>query len=74
MTENVDKQVGYLVGKVEGLDSYVRGHMDSEEKKFASINRNLWVINVAVILMAFDVPLQDFAIKIFGTIAKAAGL
>ena len=72
---DVSHSIGYMVAKLEGLDSYIRDHMRQEEAKFESIFKSIkriqlaiMVIAMLVILMAAGVPIDGFMLKIIALI------
>lgn len=60
----VDQQVTGLQGQIEDLHSYVKGHMDREDKRFAGIHRWQYGLTALVILQWMGLTGPE-AFKIF---------
>lgn len=39
--DTMNAQMGYMTGKMEALDAFIRDHMDKEEAKIAAINKTI---------------------------------
>jgi len=64
LQNQVDVQHGVVLGQVKDLHSYVAGHMDKEEKRFAGIHRWQYGLGAMIILQWTGMTGPE-ALKIF---------
>lgn len=69
----MNHNIGYLIGKFESLDRYIRDHMNQEEARFALLERSVKRITYTTIVLTAMMALSVAGIPIDALLVKLLG-